>query len=99
MRRDKLYGRRWRKARRVFLDQHPLCKMCQDHGIVRQATEVDHIVPHKGDPLLFWNVGNWQGLCYTHHRSTKARIERNGHDFGCDKDGIPLDGRHHWNEG
>jgi hypothetical protein len=26
-----------------------------------KATDVDHIIPHRGDKKLFWNESNWQG--------------------------------------
>jgi len=29
------------------------------------ATQTDHVVPHRGDRALFWNVANWQSLCHT----------------------------------
>ena len=90
MRRDQLYGRQWRKARRVFLAQNPLCTYCQDEGITTPAVDVDHIEPHKGDPVLFWDVSNWQGLCKHHHQSTKARIERGQQREGCNLNGIPF---------
>ena len=89
MRRDQLYGRRWRIARRVFLAHHPYCVFCEEEGKIRSALEVDHIEPHKGDPILFWDESNWQGLCKHHHQSTKARIERGIHE-GCDVNGIPF---------
>lgn len=32
------------------------------------STLVDHVVPHNGDPFLFWDEqGNWQGLCTRCH--------------------------------
>lgn len=70
--------------------------MCADLGRTELADDVDHIVPHKGDLVLFYDINNLQGLCRFHHQSTKARIERSG-EFGCDKDGVPLDPKHHWN--
>jgi hypothetical protein len=33
------------------------------------ATVVDHIIPHTGDPELFWDVDNLQGLCDPCHNS------------------------------
>ena len=27
------------------------------------ATQTDHVIPHRGDPLLFWDPANWQALC------------------------------------
>lgn len=59
----KLYGRRWQNARRNYLTFNPLCKMCEEQGKVTAATIVDHIKPHKGDEVLFWDESNWQALC------------------------------------
>lgn len=60
------YGERWRKARRWFLSEHPRCTLCQ-----RLANVVDHVVPHRGDQPLFWDVNNWQALCkQCHDRKT-----------------------------
>lgn len=62
------YDARWRKARAVFLKQNPLCVHCQKEGRLTAATVVDHIIPHKGDYKLFWDVkNNWQSLCKRHH--------------------------------
>ncbi len=27
------------------------------------ATQTDHVIPHRGDPVLFWARENWQALC------------------------------------
>ena len=68
----KLYGSKWTKARRQYLMQHPLCVECQRDGVVEAATVVDHIEPHRGDYMKFWNRANWQGLCKRHHDSKTA---------------------------
>ena len=94
LKRNHLYGRRWRKARINFLTDNPLCVYCQKAGIVTQATEVDHIIPHRGDPELFWDVSNWQGLCSDHHRATKQKEESIGREVGCDIDGNPNQSDH-----
>lgn len=75
--RGHLYGHRWREARLKFLARHPLCQDCKHEGIRTPATEVDHMIPHRGDLALFWNKGNWQGLCKTHH-SRKTATENGG---------------------
>ena len=64
---DRGYDGRWQRARRGWLIAHPLCAHCEDEGKVCQGNVVDHIVPHRGDPTLFWDTGNWQTLCKTHH--------------------------------
>ena len=94
--RDKLYGSKWRRARRIFLAEHPLCVMCEQEGKTEPATEVDHIERHRGDKQLFWDVENWQGLCAFHHRSIKAQMERSGKIKGSKADGTPIDPNHHW---
>ena len=61
------YGSRWRRARAGFLAQHPLCAACRAQGRVVQATVVDHVVPHRGDPKLFWDQSNWAPACKPCH--------------------------------
>ena len=61
------YDTRWRKARKAFLQLHPLCAECMKEGKLTPATVVDHIVPHRGDPRLFWDEKNWQPLCKDCH--------------------------------
>ena len=97
--RDKLYGRRWRKASKQFLTEHPLCVYCERDGRTTVATVCDHIVPHKGDPVLFWDwENNWQQLCKFCHDSIKKSEEMSGRIRGCDVNGQPLDKSHYWNQ-
>jgi len=65
------YGRPWQKARRLYLAQHTVCRECGTEA----ATVVDHIVPHRGDEVKFWDVGNWQGLCEPCHTAKTGRGE------------------------
>jgi len=62
------YGRTWQKERRGFLLTHPRCAGCG-----AKATLVDHIVPHRGNPALFWDRTNWQPLCFDCHARKSAR--------------------------
>lgn len=71
------YTARWRKARDGWLRSHPLCVHCEQQGRVRAANEVDHIQPHKGDIVLFWDNTNWQSLCKPCH-SLKTATEDGG---------------------
>lgn len=67
------YGARWQRARLQFLAQHPLCRECQSQGRVTVATVVDHVRPHKGDQVLFWDRLNWAPACAPcHNRKTAA---------------------------
>jgi 5-methylcytosine-specific restriction enzyme A len=70
---------RWRHPvwglRTRALAQSPLCVLCSRTGNIVEATEVDHIVPHRGDPALFWSLLNVQPLCKRHHDEKTARGE------------------------
>ena len=57
------YNAEWRRARKAFLQKHPLCAECRQNGRLTPATVVDHIIPHRGDRTLFWDENNWQPLC------------------------------------
>lgn len=61
------YDRRWRKERRDYLKANSLCVECLKEERVTAATVVDHIIPAKGNPELFWDRDNWQSLCKPHH--------------------------------
>jgi 5-methylcytosine-specific restriction protein A len=67
------YNYRWQKARDTYLRANPLCRHCDRRGMVTPATEVDHIIPHRGDQALFWDTGNWQPLCKPCHSRKTAR--------------------------
>ncbi|WP_153740920.1 HNH endonuclease [Marinobacter nauticus] len=75
------YGYKWQKARERFLQSHPLCIKCHENGRVKAATDVDHIVPHRGDMKLFWDDSNWQALCHSCH-SEKTASEDSGFGNG-----------------
>ena len=70
------YGSAWRKARKRYLEANPLCVSCLKEGRYVRATDVDHIQPHRGDAVLFWDESNWQPLCHSCH-SQKTRNEDN----------------------
>lgn len=70
------YGSRWQKARKIFLQSHPICAKCRAEGKIIKATVVDHIIPHRGDPKLFWDQSNWQALCKRCHDRKTMTDER-----------------------
>ena len=71
------YNHRWRKVRAAYLRRHPLCVKCLAEGRYVTATVVDHIVPHRGNPLLMWDVSNYQALCKPcHDRKTGTEDSR-----------------------
>lgn len=71
------YGYKWQQARAGWLRKHPLCVFCEKDGRTTAASVVDHIEPHRGDMVLFWDSSNWQSLCATCHNTTKAKMEAN----------------------
>lgn len=75
------YDSRWAKARKAYLTAHPLCVECLKSGTITPATDVDHIIPHKGDKTLFWDEKNWQALCHECH-SRKTASEDGGFGNG-----------------
>ncbi len=66
------YDARWRAARREFLASHPWCAECLKAGRHVPATDVDHVIPHRGDRAVFWDEKNWQPLCHSCHSKKTA---------------------------
>ncbi len=66
------YTKRWRRATRRWLSEHPFCVDCDPP---RFASVVDHIIPHRGDYNLFWDMDNWQSMCKTHHDAKTRKGE------------------------
>lgn len=72
---QKMYkNTRYLAARERFLITHPICNV---DGCTLPATDLDHIVPHRGDWGKFLDPNNWQGLCHKHH-SIKTSAEDGG---------------------
>lgn len=67
------YSYAWQRARVGFLKSHPLCRTHEKRNEVVVATVVDHIIPHRGDKVLFWDHDNWQPLCKQCHDVKTAR--------------------------
>lgn len=96
--------------RLAHLGREPVCRYCRQRGIVndgslkaggeqqddmrRRFLVVDHIVPHRGDPDLFWDPVNLQTLCPDHHDVVKQREEVHGFSNARGPDGWPLDPGH-----
>ena len=68
------HSARWLKARVRFLRSHPLCAECERNGVIRTASVVDHVDPHRGDATVFWDESRWQALCAScHGKKTVAK--------------------------
>lgn len=69
------YGSKWNKARLAFLAEHPTCECerCKASGQPLPADVVDHIIPHRGNQKLFWDMKNWQAMNHVCHNRKTAR--------------------------
>lgn len=74
--RQRGYSPQWDKRSRFYRLSHPLCLGCKAIGRIEQATLVDHILPHRGDPSLMWDESNWQPSCKWHHDVIKQLLEQ-----------------------
>ena len=55
----------WRKdLRPTQLMREPFCRECAKAGRRIRATDVDHIVDHKGNWAVFCDRGNLESLCH-----------------------------------
>jgi 5-methylcytosine-specific restriction protein A len=88
----------WKRLRAAQLHRFPMCQCphCQGGGL--KATVVDHITPHKGDRMLFFDRRNLQSMNKECHDRFKQSQEAGGAGFlqGCDENGWPLSREHHW---
>lgn len=60
----------WRKYRERFLEVNPECYACGE-----KATVVDHVIPFKGDVVLFEKLDNHIPLCEYCHNYVSARFD------------------------
>ena len=78
------YTKEWDRKAKAFRVRYQLCGMrpggqlpvmsqCYLEQRDTAATKTDHVVPHRGDRVLFWDaINNWQSLCERCH-NTKTR--------------------------
>lgn len=58
--------------------REPWCRECAKHGLRVRATDVDHIVDHKGNMDLFSDPNNLESLCHScHSRKTLREMQKN----------------------
>ena len=66
---------RWLKLRAEVVRDDPFCRTCLAQGRRALTVDVDHIQKHNGDPVLFWDRTNLQGLCKRCHTVKTGRGE------------------------
>ncbi len=75
---QKLYDKtKWDRIRKRQLTREPWCAECLQAGVYTVATIVDHVIPHRGDPVKFYR-GPFQSLCKSCHDRKTAREVLNG---------------------
>jgi 5-methylcytosine-specific restriction protein A len=71
---NKRYGSSWRKARKAFLDEHPLCELCRHQGRTTPATVAHHIKAARDGGSD--EAGNLMALCASCHSSLHGRRKK-----------------------
>lgn len=70
---SKIYnGRRWRNFRKQVLQDEPLCRKCNDKGLVVEAKVLDHIIRIE-DGGAVYSKENTQPLCSKCHNSKSGK--------------------------
>lgn len=91
---SKLYHtKRWGRVREYQLQLNPLCERCKKKGLTIAAEVAHHIVPHKGDTVLFY-TGKLESLCKRCHDGITQQYERYGYINDIGEDGWPIDPNH-----
>ena len=66
----------WRKYRKQFLMNNPLCIECKRAGKIIPANVVGHIIPVSQQPELFWESTNHKPLCKSCNSRTQKDRKR-----------------------
>ena len=64
--RHRLYDRKWQRRRIKQLQDSPWCAHCLEHGVYTPATDVHHVIPHRGDRSMF-ETSPLESLCHSCH--------------------------------
>ena len=82
----------------MYLCQRCGCLLLDGNRHHPRAAVVNHKVPHRGNPELFFDIENTESVCKTDHDALIQREEKRGYTIGCDADGKPVDPLHPWNQ-
>ena len=91
---QRIRGRNGQSMRAAYLSAHPLCVHCESKGIVRAATEVDHVTAFANGGSDTWD--NKQSLCKPCHRVKTNDDLGYRQRRGCGVDGYPEGGKNLW---
>jgi 5-methylcytosine-specific restriction endonuclease McrA len=74
---------RWRRFRRLYLFDHPMCEECLERGVIVPAVIVHHVKERLDRPDLAYEESNMRALCSPchtrHHKRGPAAGETNYH--------------------
>lgn len=75
---------RWKRLRMQVLERDMFTCKCGCNVLEGDTSQLvaDHIKPHRGDPVLFWDPRNLQTLLKTCHDRIKQREERRARSRG-----------------
>lgn len=78
---------------RVLIRDHYTCIAC---GRVEHSSRLHahHVVPHKGNPELFYDINNVTTLCEDCHNIGMRQAEVIGYSLALGPDGLPVDKNH-----
>lgn len=72
----RLYDRKWRARRLNKLAADPWCEDCLEHEIWNPATDIHHVIRHRGDVSVF-NTSPLISLCHScHSKRTQEETRR-----------------------
>jgi 5-methylcytosine-specific restriction protein A len=78
---QKVYNtRRWKRLRRLKLQNNPICEKCWERGRVTPTEEIHHIVPFAQDMELAYDYDNLIALCIECHKEMHKHI-RDGIEY------------------
>lgn len=89
MAKNKTYNRlihtgRWLQLRKIVLNEHPLCQICEKEGRISAAVEVHHIVPcevaSNADEMarLMYDRHNLVAVCHNCHVELHQQMGKGG---------------------
>ena len=67
-------NRIWKQERDLYIEKQPLCEICLQHGVIKEAEHVHHIVPFSRGTSkekrirLLTNPDNFMSTCKTCHK-------------------------------
>lgn len=85
---------KWKALRKACLLRDRYQCRIRMSGCRINASLADHIVPHRGDMRLFFDLTNLQASCKHCHDSHKKRAENRDYDGAVDSFGWPVDENH-----